>query len=83
MGSVKFEGATGTRWTFTASGMVTNLAARVADFATDGSIMVSEGTAVRCADQFELEDIGWQQFKNIKKPIHVFRLTGRKGDAYE
>jgi class 3 adenylate cyclase len=83
VGSAKFEGITGTRWTYTASGMVTNLAARIAAFATEGSILVSEGTVRQLPDQFILANLGRQQFKNVKKPLHVFRLLGRKGEGDE
>lgn len=83
VGSAKFEGITGTRWTYTASGMVTNLAARIAAFADRGSILASEGTVSRLSDQFVLEDLGQQQFKNAREPIHVFRLLGRKGEGYD
>jgi len=83
VGSVKFEGITGTRWTFTASGMVTNLAARITNFATAGSIVVSERTANFFSDQYKLDDLGEKQFKNIKKPIHIFRLLGKKGERHE
>ncbi len=82
VGSTKFEGITGTRWTFTASGMVTNLAARITNFATSGSIVVSERSANFFSDQFELDDLGEKQFKNIKNPIHIFRLLGRKGERH-
>ena len=40
VGSTRFEGAQGTRWTFTASGPVTNLAARLAATAKAGQLLV-------------------------------------------
>lgn len=76
VGSTKFEGITGTRWTYTASGSVTNLAARFAAFATANSVMISAETARRIADQFVLEALGPQQFKNVSEPMQVFRLLG-------
>ncbi|MBI4639191.1 MAG: adenylate/guanylate cyclase domain-containing protein, partial [Candidatus Tectomicrobia bacterium] len=78
VGSSKFEGFTGTRWTYTASGMVTNLAARIGKFATEGSIVISAETARRISDQFVLEDLGQQQFKNISELIQIFRLLEEK-----
>lgn len=36
VGSTRLEGMTGTRWTFTASGPVTNVAARIGKLATHG-----------------------------------------------
>jgi class 3 adenylate cyclase/putative methionine-R-sulfoxide reductase with GAF domain len=83
VGSAKFEGITGTRWTYTASGMVTNLAARIAEFATEGSILVGERTVRQLSDQFVLEDLGQQQFKNVREPACVFRLLEKKGDRCE
>ena len=83
VGSAKFEGITGTRWTYTASGMVTNLAARIAEFATGGSILASEETTHRLSDQIFREDLGKQQFKNVRKPLHIFRLIKGKGEAHE
>ena len=83
VGSAKFEGITGTRWTYTASGMVTNLAARIAEFATGGSILVSEETNRQLSDQFYREDLGEQQFKNVRELLHVFRLLGAKGEEHE
>jgi class 3 adenylate cyclase/putative methionine-R-sulfoxide reductase with GAF domain len=81
VGSAKFEGITGTRWTYTASGMVTNLAARIAEFATGGSILASEETIHRLSDQVFREDLGRQQFKNVREPVHVFRIIEGKGEA--
>ncbi len=83
VGSSKFEGITGTRWTYTASGMVTNLAARIAEFATGGSILASEETVHRLSYQFFSEDLGKQQFKNVREPLHIFRLLGWKGEEHE
>jgi len=83
VGSAKFEGITGTRWTYTASGMVTNLAARIAEFATGGTILASEETIHRLSDQFFRQDLGKQQFKNVREPLHIFRLIEGKGEAHE
>jgi class 3 adenylate cyclase len=83
VGSAKFEGITGTRWTYTASGMVTNLAARIAEFATGGSILASEETIHRLSDQFFREDLGEQKFKNVREPLHIFRVLGGKGEEHE
>jgi class 3 adenylate cyclase len=74
VGSSKFEGLSGTRWTYTATGSVTNLAARIAAHASDGSVLVSAETAGRLAGQFQLEDLGAQTFKNVSEPMQVFRL---------
>lgn len=76
VGSTKFEGAAGTRWTFTASGPVTNLAARIGAFATDGSICVGEATARRLSEVFERRRLGQQSFKNVNEPVSVYEILG-------
>jgi hypothetical protein len=73
-----FEGAAGTRWTFTASGPVTNLAARIGAFATGGAIYIGEATAQRLSEAFELRDLGAQVFKNVREPVVVYEVLGQR-----
>src|ERR671924_604900 len=47
VGSSRFEGLQGARWTFTASGAVTNMAARLASIANPGAILIGLETARR------------------------------------
>ena len=54
VGMSRFQGKAGTRMTFTASGSVTNLAARLAAEATGGDILVGPDTAKRIGDQLIL-----------------------------
>ena len=77
LGSTRFEGARGTRWTFTASGPVTNLAARLADRAPDGQILVGPETARRLGADYRLAPVGCEQFKNIAEAVEVFRVLSR------
>jgi class 3 adenylate cyclase len=74
VGSSKFEGLTGARWTYTASGAVTNLAARLAAFAADGAVVVGPETARRIQDRFALEALGVRALRNISEPVSLFRL---------
>ena len=78
VGSTKFEGATGTRWTFTASGPVTNLAARMGALANGGAIYVGEATAQRLDDAFALCALGPQVFKNVREPVVVYEVLGQE-----
>jgi len=78
VGSTKFEGATGTRWTFTASGPVTNLAARIGAWANGGAIYVGEATAQRLGDAFALCALGPQAFKNVREPVAVYAVLGQE-----
>jgi class 3 adenylate cyclase/HAMP domain-containing protein len=64
----------GQRWTFTASGPTTNLAARFAGSAQGGEIVVGPVTAERIQQHFVLESLGERSFKNVSQAIRVFRV---------
>jgi class 3 adenylate cyclase len=81
VGSTKFESAIGTRWTFTASGPVTNLAARIGAHASDGGIYIGAETARRLAEAFVLCDLGPQTFKNMREPVEVYEVLEKQKAA--
>lgn len=74
VGSTRFEGITGTRWTYTASGPVTNVAARIGAQAKNGEILVGPNTAKKVKALFPLKSIGEQQLKNVKEPVEIFKI---------
>ncbi|HYR70498.1 MAG TPA: adenylate/guanylate cyclase domain-containing protein, partial [Candidatus Acidoferrum sp.] len=74
LGATKIEGSAGTRWTYTASGMTTNIAARLAAQAGDGEIVISEATRTRLGDDLLVEDLGVRELKNVETPMRLFRL---------
>jgi class 3 adenylate cyclase len=74
VGATKLGGAAGQRWTFTATGSTTNVAARLAAAAAGGEIVVGPATAERIRTQFVLESLGEKTFKNVSAPVPVFRL---------
>ena len=76
VGSTRFEGLRGARWTFTASGTVTNLAARLADMSQPGEILVGPETARRLGAHYRLQRLGRESLKNIDTPIDVYCLRG-------
>ena len=75
VGATKLDAAGGGRWTFTASGSTTNLAARIAALAKAGEIAVGPLTAERIKDHYVLEDAGEHRLKNVSEPVRVFRLV--------
>lgn len=75
VGSTRFEGVTGARWTFTASGRVTNLAARISALASQGAILTGHETYRRVRDAFRLDPIGPQRLKNIPGAVLVYRVV--------
>jgi adenylate cyclase len=59
-----------------------NIAARLEALAEPGSIYVSEVVHGQVADKvdFDFEDLGQQNLKNISKPIRVYRMGGEMAD---
>ena len=76
VGATKIEGVAGTRWTYTASGPTTNVAARLAALAEGEGVILSQETKTRIGDGFDLHDLGPQSLKNVSEPIRAYRLTG-------
>jgi class 3 adenylate cyclase len=74
VGMTRFKGSAGTRMTYTASGPVTNLAARLADYAKDGDILVGEETRELIDGLWPMYDRGLAALKGIEKPIKIYSL---------
>jgi class 3 adenylate cyclase len=74
VGATKLGGAASQRWTFTATGPTTNIAARFAGAAEGGDIVVGQMTADRIAGLFVLESLGERPFKNVSQPLAIYRL---------
>lgn len=75
VGMSRFTGTSGTRMTFTATGPVTNLAARIASAAKHGDILVGPETASRVGEDIKLFPRGLMNFKNVSEPVQVFSLV--------
>ncbi len=75
LGSTKMRGSEGERWTYTASGPVTVLAARLADYASEGQILIGEETAERVEKLFSLNPIGKVPLKNINDSGEVYEIS--------
>ncbi|HBH02007.1 MAG TPA: guanylate cyclase, partial [Candidatus Rokubacteria bacterium] len=76
VGATRFEGAAGERWTFTATGPVTNLAARLGERAAGGAILLGPETARRVRDHFPLRSLGLTSLKNMAKPVEAWEVDG-------
>ena len=75
VGATKIEGTAGTRWTYTASGPTTNIAARLAALGEGDAILIGSETRRRLGDGFAIDDLGEMQLKNVEEPVRVFRLA--------
>jgi class 3 adenylate cyclase/rubredoxin len=78
VGMSRFTGTSGTRMTFTATGPVTNLAARIASAAKHGDILVGPETASRVGEDIKLFPRGLMHFKNVSEPVQVFSVVRDK-----
>ena len=76
VGAHKFETPSGqARWTFTASGPVTNHASRIGAEATGGRIFIGPETARRVKDRYALIDMGEHSLKNISAPLQILQVV--------
>jgi class 3 adenylate cyclase len=81
VGATRLQGVGDARFTFTATGSVTNVAARLGAFATGGSVVLSQATALRLGQAFPLEALGALQLKNVSEPVQAWRLCMDNADA--
>jgi class 3 adenylate cyclase len=72
------RGSEGERWTFTASGAVTIMAARLAHYAREGQILVGEETAGRVRDFYSLNALGNVPLKNVQDSGKVYEISPPK-----
>jgi hypothetical protein len=81
VGATKIQAGGGDRWTYTASGPTTNIAARIG--ALGEEIAITKQTLDRLGDGFVIESVGEKALKNVKEPVPVFRITGAVAGSEE
>jgi class 3 adenylate cyclase len=74
VGAAKFDTYSGSRWTYTARGNLTNIAARIGAQAAGGKIYLSKSTAERVKKQFSPISRGKFQLKNVSEEIEIFEI---------
>ena len=74
VGMTRFKGSLSTRMTYTASGRVTNIAARLSDLAKRGDILIGEETARLIEGLWPVFDRGKVTLKGIDEPMQVYSL---------
>ena len=74
VGMTRFTGSLDTRMTYTASGSVTNIAARLSDYAKGGDILIGEETHKRIKDFWPVYSLGPVVLKGLKNSLEVFSL---------
>jgi len=72
VGSTKMKSLAGERWTYTASGLVTVLAARIGAMSSESRLYVGPET-YQCIERLcNCDFIGLQKVKNVKDPIPIY-----------
>jgi class 3 adenylate cyclase len=74
VGLSRIGGKTNERWAYTVHGPTTNLAARIADRATGGQILISEQTSKELAGNFKVQDKGPVRFKGVSRAVRLFEI---------
>ncbi len=74
VGMTRLKGTLSMRMTYTASGPVTNLAARLAQHAKGGEIIIGEQTARLVQSLWTVEDRGNALLKGIDEPVRIYCL---------
>jgi class 3 adenylate cyclase len=74
VGAAKFDSITGSRWTYTARGSITNVAARIGAQAKGGKVFLSNTTADRIKNHFTLTPLGNFNLKNVTEEIEIFEI---------
>jgi class 3 adenylate cyclase len=74
VGMTRFKGSLSTRMTYTATGQVTNIAARLSDLAKKGDILIGVETARLIEGLWPVFDRGKVTLKGIDEPMQVYSL---------
>ena len=67
------------RYEYAVSGTAVNLAARLCDQAEDGDILLSPRAQIAVEDDIATESCGERDFKGIRHPVEVFRVSEGTG----
>jgi len=78
VGIYSIDARSGARWHYGAYGTEVNVAARLREFARNGSILMSEASLSQIADEFVVEDMGRHQLKNISNMVRIYRLVDER-----
>jgi class 3 adenylate cyclase len=76
IGCTKMRGIAGERYTWTASGLTTVIAARIGQLSIDSRLLIGAETYRRVADCCDVEPLGEKNLKNVKKPVKIYRVKG-------
>ena len=74
VGTTRMKSAVGDRWTYTASGLVTILASRIAALSDKNRVLIGLETHELIHENFECESVGYCELKNVSKKVAIFHV---------
>ncbi len=74
VGTTRMKSAVRDRWTYTASGLVTILASRIASLSNKNKILIGSETCELLPDNFVCESIGDHELKNVSNQVCVYQV---------
>lgn len=74
VGTTRLRGRTSERGVYSATGPVTNVAARLCGLATRGQILVTGAVAGMLEDAYAARRLGGRTLKNVSTPVEVFEI---------
>jgi len=78
VGTTRMQSITGDRLTYTATGVVTVLAARIGSISENTQLLIGPDTYALIQDGFRCDCVGDCKLKNISEPIPVYRVISSK-----
>ena len=78
VGTTRMQSITGDRLTYTATGFVTVLAARIGSISENTQLLIGPETYALVQDKFKSDLIGERTLKNISEPIPVYWVKSEK-----
>jgi len=78
VGTTRMQSITGDRLTYTATGVVTVLAARIGSISENTQLLIGPDTYALVQDEFECDFVGERTLKNISEPIPVYQVISDK-----
>jgi class 3 adenylate cyclase/putative methionine-R-sulfoxide reductase with GAF domain len=75
VGATKMKSLAGERWTYTASGLVTVLAARIGALSNKSRLYIGHETYKYVEKECTCEFIGRRKLKNVQEPLPIYRVT--------
>ena len=81
VGATKMKSLTGERWTYTASGLVTILAARIGALSGNTRLYIGSETYRHVKDACVCEFVGASVVRNVSDRIPVYWVKGCKGES--